>query len=198
MQSSFKTIIYLHGFQSSSRSQKATIISDYLKTKQFAEGFEIGFVSPNLPFSPSLTLQKLNALLDKQKRPVLIGSSMGGFYAAYLSQKRKLPAVLINPVVAPELLFDDLFNQEIENEYTGERHRFVQADLDLFKQMTLRELAFPKLIFNLLETGDEVLDYRLAEKKYKICNQKVFQGGDHRFQNFENCLPDILKFYEQA
>ena len=51
---------------------------------------------------------------------------------------------------------------------------------------------------NLLETGDEVLDYRLAEKRYKICQQKIFQGGDHRFQNFERCLPDILAFFQNA
>ena len=202
MQSPLKTIIYLHGFQSSSSSQKATVFADYLKNLKSTGGFEMNFISPALPFSPKLTVEKLNALLDQYEQdkssPVLIGSSMGGFYAAYLSQARKIPAVLINPVVKPELLFETLLNQEIENEYTGERYCFLQTDLDLVKKMTLNDIESPELMFSLLETGDEVLDYRLAEKKYKICKQKVFQGGNHRFQNFESCLPDILKFYEQA
>lgn len=196
MQHSFKTIIYLHGFQSSSRSQKANTFQTYL-TQQKNDFSDIEFISPDLPFSPVSMIERISKLLDEVESPVLVGSSMGGFYATYFSQALSLPTVLINPVVQSELLFDTLLGQEIENVYTGEKHYFVQEDLDKLKEITLNGIHSPELIFNLLETGDEVLDYRLAEKKYKICTQKVFQGGDHRFQNFENCLPDIMQFYRQ-
>lgn len=190
----FKTIIYLHGFQSSSQSQKANILAAYLQ-----ENFpNLGFYSPNLPFAPYATRELISRELKNFEKPVLMGSSMGGYYAAYFSQVLKLPAVLINPVVDANPLFKGLLGQNIKNSYTGEQHCFDQADLNYLSELSQTPIKSPELIFNLLETGDEVLDYRLAEKKYKICSQKIFRGGNHRFQNFENCLPEIMQFYNSA
>ena len=46
----------------------------------------------------------------------------------------------------------------------------------------------------LLQTGDEVLDYRLAESRYSGCRMTIEQGGDHSFQHFERPLPAIIEF----
>jgi predicted esterase YcpF (UPF0227 family) len=189
-----KTIIYLHGFQSSSHSQKARILSSYLLDNNLSFNFQ----SPNLPFAPDATLELIQQIIDVCDNPLLMGSSMGGYYAAYFSQLCALPAVLINPVVDAEPLFRSLLEQNIENVYTGERYRFCNDDLEHLAKIQSVNIAKPELILNLLETGDEVLDYRLAQKKYKICRQKIFQGGDHRFQNFEICLPEIIQFYNSA
>jgi predicted esterase YcpF (UPF0227 family) len=190
------TIIYLHGFQSSSRSQKACALQEYLAEKNLSESF--GFHSPDLPFSPVKTLKIIEKLVQGNPNVVLMGSSMGGFYAAYASQYFKCPAVLINPVADPDFLFDSMLGENLENPYTAERHTFVQADLDFLRSISEFGFPFAELIFCLLETGDEVLDYRLAEKKYKLCQQKIIEGGDHRFQSFEACLPEILHFYKNA
>ena len=40
---------------------------------------------------------------ENKKEISLIGSSLGGFYAAYLAEKYKLKSVLINPVVSSHL-----------------------------------------------------------------------------------------------
>lgn len=199
MTSNSITIFYLHGFQSSSSSQKAVYLERYLRSA-VPDGLQQGFrcISPDLPFSPAKTLAIVERLISENDQVVLMGSSMGGFYAAYLSQVFSLPAVLINPVVNANGLFDGLVGVELENVYTGEQYQLSLDDLELLRDMESQPLVLPNLIFNCLETGDEVLDYRLAEKKYKICQQKVIQGGDHRFQNFEQCLPEILGFYQQA
>lgn len=191
MMPSFQTIIYLHGFQSSSNSQKARSLVSYLESNHP----ELACFSPNLPFSPAATLGLIEKTLESCVSPVLMGSSMGGYYASYFSQKFSIPAVLVNPVVDAQPLFQSLTGQDIENVYTGEQYRFVETDLQDLSKIKECPISRPELILNLLETGDEVLDYRLAEKKYKICEQKIFQGGDHRFQNFENCIPEIIRFY---
>lgn len=186
-------VIYLHGFQSSSRSEKAQILSAYLKN---LEG-KVSFHAPDLPFSPGKTLAQVGGLLDsmKGKKILLVGSSMGGFYASYLSQRHQLPAVLINPAVSAFPLFESFSGQELQNNYTQERHIVSQQDITTLKEIENIELVHKNLIFCLLETGDEVLDYRLAEKKYQFCKLKIIAGGNHRFKNFESCLPGIMTFF---
>lgn len=190
------TIIYLHGFQSSSRSQKAQALEHYLSSQK--DLGHINSCAPDLPFSPEETRKIITKLISEKNNPVVMGSSMGGFYASWASQYFKCPAVLINPVAQVETIVEGLIGQTIENIYTGERHQFIEHDMDVFKEIASIQLNHPELIYCLLETGDEVLDYRMAEKKYKLCQQKIINGGDHRFQSFENCLPEILLFYKNA
>ncbi len=46
----------------------------------------------------------------------------------------------------------------------------------------------------LLQSGDEVLDYRLAEQKYADTELIIDQGGDHSFEGFENHCESIVQF----
>ena len=46
----------------------------------------------------------------------------------------------------------------------------------------------------LVETGDEVLDYREAVRYYAGAEQVVVEGGDHTLQSFEQHLPGIVAF----
>jgi hypothetical protein len=46
----------------------------------------------------------------------------------------------------------------------------------------------------LVETGDEVLDYRQAVARYAGCRQMVFEGGDHSFTHFAELLPQLLEY----
>jgi predicted esterase YcpF (UPF0227 family) len=45
-----------------------------------------------------------------------------------------------------------------------------------------------------LQTADEVLDYRLAERLYAQANLHVVQGGNHAYQNFASELPKVMRF----
>lgn len=189
-------VIYLHGFQSSSRSEKAQVLSSFLKTLEK----KVSFLAPDLPFSPDKTLEQVSVLLQTLagKEILLVGSSLGGFYASYFSQRFQVPAVLINPAVFASPLFESFSGQEIKNSYTGEKYTVSEQDIATLKQMEKTDFGHKNLIFCLLETGDEVLDYRQAEKKYQFCKLKVIEGGDHRFKNFETCLPDIMGFFFDA
>jgi predicted esterase YcpF (UPF0227 family) len=46
----------------------------------------------------------------------------------------------------------------------------------------------------LLQTGDEVLDYRLAELRYARHQVIIEQGGNHRFENLTDYLPVIDEY----
>jgi len=46
----------------------------------------------------------------------------------------------------------------------------------------------------MVETGDEVLDYRDAVEKYRGSEQVVIDGGDHGFSDFERYMDRALAF----
>ena len=50
----------------------------------------------------------------------------------------------------------------------------------------------------IVETGDEVLDYRQAVSRYAGAEQVVVSGGDHSLQSFPQHLPRILEFSRAA
>jgi predicted esterase YcpF (UPF0227 family) len=50
----------------------------------------------------------------------------------------------------------------------------------------------------LLQTGDEVLDYRHALDFYQQCQTDVQEGGDHSYQNLQSRLADIVNFGQLA
>ena len=113
-------ILYLHGFNSSPLSVKAQ------KTKEFLAKFlpEVKFHCPQLATSPKQAIDQLEQVIQKKgvnnlSQWYLIGSSLGGYFATFLSQKYQVPAVLINPAVKPYQLLEEYIGKQV-NPYTGE------------------------------------------------------------------------------
>jgi predicted esterase YcpF (UPF0227 family) len=52
----------------------------------------------------------------------------------------------------------------------------------------------PERYLLIVETGDEVLDYRAAVAKYRGARQVVVEGGDHTLKSFPEHIPLILEF----
>jgi predicted esterase YcpF (UPF0227 family) len=60
--------------------------------------------------------------------------------------------------------------------------------------MAVARITLPSRYFLLVETGDEVLDYREAVAFYAGACQYVRGGGDHTFTDFDAQIPAILRF----
>ena len=188
-------VLYLHGFNSSPLSQKATEVRHFLERHHP----QVELVVPDLGNDPAEALER--ALVEATGCGTalmgIIGSSMGGFFAAILSQRLGLPAVLINPAVYPHRLLKHYLGPQV-NPYTGERYELLQEHVAVLEAMDPQSLQAPERIFVLVQTGDETLDYRQAVERFAGCRFWIQPGGDHSFQAFSQRLPAIFAFLQSA
>jgi predicted esterase YcpF (UPF0227 family) len=184
-------LLYLHGFNSSPQSKKAIETERWLQLN----APNIKFFCPQLSPYASRVMQSLAELIEAYlPQPVyLVGSSMGGFFATCLSEQYNLPAVLINPAVNPGSGLHSWLGEN-SNFMTGERWVFEPRHIEEYNDLNpqqIKRLANYKI---LLQTGDEVLDYRHAQNRYKGCAIETEVGGNHSFVDYQQHLPAILKF----
>ena len=181
-------IVYIHGFNSSPASSKAGVIQRELERR----GRGADFLAPALPHSPAAAARMLEDLARKHPRAALVGSSLGGFYATWLAEKFGVRAVLVNPAVKPyELLKGEVGRQK--NFHTGEEYDFTAQHIAELRALEVESIT-PERYLLMVETGDEVLDYRHAVERYRGAQQLVIQGGDHGFSDFEHYLDTVMAF----
>lgn len=182
-------IVYLHGFNSSPASRKALTMHAYMR----ARGLGHLFVCPALPPGPREAIRVIEAELSRHaSKPTFVGSSLGGFYATHFAERLGVRAVLINPAIAPYVGLEAYLGTQ-KNLYTGESYELTRADLDGWRALAV-ERPDPERYLLLLETGDEVLDWREAARKYEGARMAIRDGGDHTLLSFAEHLPRILAF----
>ncbi len=191
-------ILYIHGFLSSPQSAKAQQMQAFVRGRP-----DLRLTVPALPTDPAAALAILEQCVAASPEiPVLIGSSLGGFYANILAARHGLRAVLVNPAVHPHQLLSAYVGEQ-RNSLTGVagQHTGVASQVkpEHFRLLELLEVAppHPEKLWVLLETGDETLDYRQAEQFYAACRLDVTRGGSHAYEGFADKLPAIVEFLSQ-
>lgn len=88
-----KTVIYVHGLNSSGNSSTASSLKAYLRS------FDIDVVTPTFDYShPDVVNTQLKNLVVKHFPCVVIGSSLGGFYVL---RQRNCKKIVMNPCLYP-------------------------------------------------------------------------------------------------
>jgi len=183
-------MIYLHGFNSGPQSTKAQLLRRALEER----GLGARFACPQLPHRPAEAIALVEGEIARCPwgAVTLVGSSLGGFYATHLAEKHGLRAVLLNPGVSPQRDLAGYLGVQ-RNLYSGEEYELTRADLAAWGRLAT-PTVHPERYLLLVETGDEVLDYREAVRKYAGCRQIVVAGGDHSLASFPEHIPVVLEF----
>ncbi len=183
-------IAYLHGFNSSPQSHKAQVLERYLGGR----GLAAQYACPALPTLAGEAIAAIEALMARHAgAPIcLVGSSLGGYYATWLAEKHGARAVLLNPAINPHVGLRAYLGEQ-KNLHTGLPYQLTEAHLGQWQRLWAPRVT-PSRYLLIVETGDEVLDYRRAVERYAGATQLVVEGGDHSLQSFPQHLPRILEF----
>lgn len=211
-------LLYLHGFTSGPQSVKARALGARMAERGLAADFfcpqlsaspaeailqaeqiieharklGAGETVTNMATS-TVTSAATNATNNALKHPniLLVGSSLGGFYATVLAEKHHLNAVLINPAVISQLPMEGFIGTH-QWLYTGEPFEFTAQHIAELRAMDLPRVTNPQRFWLMLEEGDETLDYRQAVAYYAGAKQTVLTGGDHTFTRWADYLDAVI------
>ena len=185
-------LLYLHGFRSSPQSHKAQVMAAHVARHHP----QLHWACPALPTSPAQAMAMLEALCAGWPRDhtVIMGSSLGGFYATVLAQRWGCRAVLLNPAVRPHLHGDVLVGEFPLWHDPQQRMQFTPEHLAELAAMEPLTLSQPQRLLTLVARGDEVLDAAELEAYYAATRLHAFDGGDHALSDFARWLPVIDGF----
>jgi len=187
-------VIYIHGFGGSGEGSKSKLFREYFSS------IKEDFIAPSLSYVPELAIETLKELVESYHGEVyLIGSSLGGYYATYLSQLPEIKkVVLINPATKPMQTLSRALG-EASNFYDNSYYSWNEKHLKMLEQyeykLTRGTLELEKKFMLMVQQGDELLDYSDAVKKYDGSKQIVEEGGTHSFEKVERHFETIREFF---
>lgn len=183
------SILYIHGFNSAPESKKASQLTSVMQQMGLGEQLRV----PALHHHPRQAIAQLEAAIGELGNPLLVGSSLGGYYATWLAERHGLKALLVNPAVSPHRMFDGYLGTQT-NLYSGETWELTHDHVNALAALEVPAPRDPQRIQVWLQTADETLDYRYAETYYAACALRIQAGGDHSYQGFARQLPALLSF----
>jgi len=175
-------ILYIHGFKSCGQGNKSRVLKEYFKDA----------VIEQFDREPKEAIKFLENIIKNNPIDLIVGSSLGGYYAIYLSEKFNKKCVLINPSIKPYITLLP---------YIGKNRRFCDNFEFLWKSEYIKELIdinVQKLTLKnylvLLQSKDEILNYQESLNLFMGAKVVVEFGGNHRFENIEDYLLMIENF----
>src|SRR5690606_32129201 len=130
--------------------------------------------------------------LDPRRELVVLGSSLGGYYATALAEHWRCRSLLFNPVVHAAR---DLATQVGEHRMWNSEGllHFLPEYVDELAEMAPGRPADPSRYYLLAAKGDEVLDWREMVDWYRGCELRLLEGSDHGISDFGQWLPEVLE-----
>ncbi len=190
-------LLYLHGFRSSPQSFKARRLAGWFA----ANRPDLHWWCPQLPPSPcaAMTLLREGTAAWPAASSVVIGSSLGGFYAALISDATGWPAVLLNPAVDPardlaaHIGFQTAFHAPDDPRASFHFKPEYVAEL---QAMALPQVSRPERNLAIIAKGDQVLDWREMSARHAGAQMRLLEGSDHGLSDFDEHLPHLLAFLQ--
>lgn len=180
--------IYLHGFNSDGDGWKA----DALK-RQFPNA-EVW--APDLPANPEGVIAQLSSYLENcSEPPLVIGTSLGGFYAYWAAANFGCHALLFNPSLRPHKTLDGRGIGHFKTWTKGRDYHFKEEYLRVLERLKGQADAKhrPELLRFYLAKDDDVLDHSTIPQEFPQSEIRWYEGAGHGFSKFEKVLKEIKK-----
>ena len=203
-------VLYLHGFRSSPMSTKARYLAAW-----FAQHYPLAkWHCPALPVSPKDAARLIQHTMQAWPRAstLVIGSSLGGFYATWAAAQHACAGVLLNPAVHPArdlsryvgvhpTWHDPTQSIEVKPAHIEEMKALYvggglshAAPLDAEGWMGLPDARH---LLAVIAKGDEVLDWQEMASRYTGATRHVIEGSDHGISDFADHVHVLENFIRQ-
>jgi uncharacterized protein len=195
-------LLYLHGFRSSPQSTKAQTMARRVAACNATAPIElrIQWHCPQLPPSPAHAMDEVmrwvHTVTDKAEPLAVIGSSLGGFYAALVAQATGCRCVLLNPAVYPARDLQAYIGR-IKNWHDAGDYDFTQQHVNELQAMQSMAFTQSERYMAIISKGDEVLDWREMTARYPAARMLLQEGSDHAISEFGTYVEDVLAFVQQ-
>ena len=185
-------LLYLHGFRSSPQSAKAQQMAQVV-AREFPA---VTWWCPQLPPSPKEAMDMVAAGIAAwpAQRMAVVGSSLGGFYATWVTERMGCKAALLNPAVDPARDLEKYIGDVTSWHDPSENFYFKPEYIAELRDLTCGPLVDPARYFAIVCKGDEVLDWREMVARYTQARVLLREGGDHAISDFDVYIPEILEF----
>ena len=173
---------YIHGLNATGRTSanllskaldKDVTVLSWNQIKTFKENFN----------------SMLHTLEREKDDIILVGSSMGGYYANALANKLQIPCALFNPVLNPRKTLKDLKSRDKEHLLDNLSDEVINS-YEVQKDTVIPRVVIVGKRDNVLNP-DETIEHWGVNMKGK-CDLKIINAG-HEIKNFVDFKKDILE-----
>tara|TARA_B100000886_G_scaffold140533_1_gene95183 strand:+ start:41249 stop:41824 length:576 start_codon:yes stop_codon:yes gene_type:complete len=181
-------ILYIHGWNSHKDARKALLLKDKINP---SINFQVESIT--LQSHPKEAILQLSKFIENEmgeRKVHLVGSSLGGYYATFLSEKYNLKSVMINPAVWAYKIFKNDMGEN-KNLNTNESYIIDEEWVSSLKEIFVEKPNSENYLV-LLQTGDETLNYKFSAEYYDGSKIIIDEGGSHSFENLEIKIPQML------
>jgi len=185
-------ILYLHGFASDGKNEKAKILKKYFTNETV--------VSPTLPADPIKAIYVINKTIAKypDEQVFIIGTSLGAFYALYTYIKKDIPVILINPSLFPSHRLSNIAGGKMQRFNTKKifiwKHEYAETLKKMEDEIAIHRLhhGINSFYINfLLANDDNIVPNKDMERIFPSSEVKRYNKSGHQFVNFEDAIGDI-------
>ena len=189
-------LLYLHGFRSSPQSAKARQMAERVRREH--PGVE--WWCPQLPPSPREAMAGVMAGIAAWPREgmAVVGSSLGGFYAAWVAARTGCRYVVLNPAVCPARDLARHIGEQTSWHDPQERFHFEPFFVDELRALESAPAPDPALGMAVIAKGDELLDWREMQARHAGTRLRLIEGSDHALSDFDRHIDAVLDFLDLA
>ena len=159
---------------------------------------QVTWWAPQLPPSPQEAAQLLvQGIADWPRATMAVmGSSLGGYYAAWLATQTGCRAVLLNPAIHPARDLARYIGEQTLWQDPTQLFFFLPQYVDELRALECPGAALARRTFAVIARGDEVLDWREMAQHYAGAHIKLLEAGDHALSDFDMHIEEILQFLD--
>lgn len=150
---------------------------------------------PQLLASPKLSMEMVTRHIDQSNANeiIVIGSSLGGFYANYLAEKYQCKGIALNPAVYAARELESHVGMMTAYD-SNEPFDFKAEYIDELRALQVEKITRPENYLLIAAKGDELLDWKEMVTFYSGAKQVVLEGSDHGITDYVEHLPIVIDF----